>query len=225
MPITPDIKDFRLLHLFRDLERDTLAQIARHAVWRELEAGETLFVQDDKGKHFFLVKSGTIKLFLLSEEGEEHIMEIVNREQIFAEAAMFMGGSYPVSATALEPVQLIAFDAQFFVSLLRNNSGLCLTLLAAMSRQMHALVTEIDRLTLQSSTRRLARYLLAQLAHKTNSTWVVPLPASKQNIASLLDIRPETLSRILARLTDDGLIAVHVDGIAILQPTLLSQVL
>ncbi|MDR3391621.1 MAG: Crp/Fnr family transcriptional regulator [Sulfuriferula sp.] len=225
MPINPDIKDFRLAHLFRDLDRDVLTHIARHATWREFNAGETLFAKGDTGKYFFLVKSGAVKLFLLSEDGEEHIMELIGREQLFAEAVMFMGGSYPVSAAALEQTRLIAFDARFFASLLRDNSGLCLTLLAAMSRQMHTLVAEIDRLTLQSSTRRLAQYLLAQLARKENSTWVVPLPASKQNIASLLDIRPETLSRILARLADDGLIAVHADSIAILQPALLDQVL
>lgn len=225
MPINPDIKDFRLAHLFRDLERDVLAQIARQAVWRELAASEPLFARGDTGKYFFLVKTGAVKLFLLSEDGEEHIMEIIGRERLFAEAVMFMGGSYPVYATALEPTRLIAFDARFFVSLLRNNPSLCLTLLATMSRQMHALVAEIDRLTLQSSARRLAQYLLAQPARKSGGSRQVALPASKQTIASLLDIRPETLSRLLARLTDDGLIAVHADSITILQPTLLDQVL
>ncbi|WP_124948547.1 Crp/Fnr family transcriptional regulator [Sulfuriferula thiophila] len=225
MPATPDIKDFRLAHLFRDLQRDVLAQIARHAAWRELAAGEALFAKGDTGKQFFLVKTGAIKLFLVSEEGEEHIMEIIGRERLFAEAVMFMGGSYPVYATALEPSRLIAFDAYYFTSLLQNNPSLCLTLLATMSRQMHALVAEIDRLTLQSSTRRLAQYLLAQPAYKSGNSRQMALPASKQTIASLLDIRPETLSRILARLADDGLIAINAEHITILQPALLDQVL
>ena len=225
MPTTPDIKDFRLTPLFRDLERSVLAQIVPHTVWQECATGEHLFTKGDPSKHFFLVKTGAIKLFLLSEEGEEHIMKIVSREQLFAESAMFMGGSYPVSAMALEPTRLIAFDAQFFISLLHNNPSLCLSLLATMSRNTHALVAEIDRLTLQSSTRRVAQYLLAQLAHKSAGTRIVPLPVSKQTIASLLDIRPETLSRILARLTAEGLITVHTDSITILQPGLLDQVL
>lgn len=224
MPLHPDIKDFRLAHLFRDQARSVLAQIAEHAVWRELAAGDPLFAKGDPGKHFFLLKTGALKLFLLSEDGEEHIMEIVGREQLFAEAVMFMGGSYPVYGTALEHTRLIAFDAQFFTGLLRSHPNLSLTLLASMSRQMHALVAEIDRLTLQSSTRRLAQYLLAQLAHKAAATRVVLLPVSKQTIASLLDIRPETLSRILARLTDDGLITVNADSITILQPVLLDQI-
>ena len=222
---TPAISDFRLAHLFRDLDRDLLVQIARHASWRELSAGEPLFAKGDPGKHFFLVKTGVIKLFLLSADGQEHIIEIIGREQLFAEAVMFMGGSYPIYASALENSRVIAFEAHFFATLLRNNASLCLTLLAAMSRQMHTLLAEIDQLTLQTSTRRLAQYLLAQPARKIANARMIQLPTTKQNIASLLDIRPETLSRILARLVDDGLISSNADSITILQPGLLNQVL
>ena len=221
----PAISDFRLAHLFRDLDRGLLAQIAQHATWRELSAGESLFAKGDPGKHFFLVKTGAVKLFLLSADGQEHIIEIIGREQLFAEAVMFMGGSYPIYASALENSRVIAFDAQFFVTLLRDNASLCLTLLAAMSRQMHALVVEIDQLTLQTGTRRLAQYLLAQPARKIANKRTIQLSTTKQSIASLLDIRPETLSRILAKLAADGLISIHAETITILQPGLLNQVL
>ncbi len=224
MKKTPEISSFRLSPLFRELDRDLLAQIAQHATWRELDAGDQLFAKGEVGKHFFLVKTGLIKLFLLSEDGQEHIMEIVGREQLFAEAVMFMGDRYPVYATALESSRLIAFDAPFFVTLLRANPDLCLGLLASLSRQMHALVTEIDGLTMQSGARRLARYLLAQPAHKTATGRVIALPIAKHAIASLLDIRPETLSRIFTRLADDGLIAVDADRITLLQPALLKQI-
>ncbi|MHB8847676.1 MAG: Crp/Fnr family transcriptional regulator [Burkholderiales bacterium] len=224
MNSTPEISSFRLAPLFRELDRELLAQIAQHARWRELQAGEQLFAKGDTGKHFFLVKTGVIKLFLTSEDGEEHITEIVGREQLFAEAVMFMGDTYPVYASALEASRLIAFDARFFATLLRANSDLCLKLLAALSRQLHALVAEIDGLTLHSGTRRLARYLLAQPAKKTASGRVVELPIAKQALASLLDLRPETLSRILNKLTEDGLIAMDADCITLIQSVALSRI-
>jgi CRP-like cAMP-binding protein len=219
-----ETKDFRLAHLFRDLDRDALARIAQHANWRTLAAGENLFTQGAAGQHFYLVKTGVVKLHLTSVDGDEHILEIVGCEHLFAESVLFMGGRYPVSATALKNTRLIAFDAPFFLSLLRNNAQLCLTLMATMGQQMYALMSEIDRLTLQSGARRVAKYILAQPAHKTAQTQFVTFPASKHAIASLLDMRPETLSRILAKLADDGLIEVYADNIQILQPALLSQV-
>ena len=113
MPTTPDIKDFRLAYLFRDLDRALLAQIAERACWRELDAGAPLFAKNDPGNRFYLVKTGTMKLFLLAEDGQEHVMELIGREHLFAEAVMFMGGRYPVYAAALEPTRLIAFYAGF----------------------------------------------------------------------------------------------------------------
>lgn len=168
MPDTPDIKDFRLAYMFRDLDRTLLAKIAERARWSELAAGETLFAKNDPGNRFFLVKTGMIKLFLLAEGGQEHVVELLGREHLFAEAVMFMGGRYPLHATALEPTRLISFDANFFLGLLRGNADLCLTLLAAMSRRMHGLVTEIDRLTLQTGIQRFVQYLLAQPAQKNS---------------------------------------------------------
>ncbi len=221
---TPEISSFRLAPLFRELDRDLLTQIAQHARWRELETGEQLFAKGDTGHHFFLVKSGVIKLFLMSEDGEEHITEIAGREQLFAEAVMFMGDTYPVYASALEPSTLIAFDAHFFVTLLRANSDLCLKLLGTLSRQLHTLVVEIDGLTLHSGSRRLARYLLSQPAKKTANGRMVELPIAKQALASLLDLRPETLSRILNKLAEEGLIAIDTDCITLIQPVSLSRI-
>lgn len=223
MNATPEISSFRLAPLFRELDRELLAQIAQHAHWHELGTGEPLFAKGDTGQHFFLVKTGVIKLFLLSEDGEEHITEIVSREQLFAEAVMFMGDAYPMYATALESSRLIAFDAHFFMTLLRGNADLCLKLLAALSRQLHALVADIDGLTLHSGTKRLARYLLAQPAKKTAGIAVVELPVAKQTLASLLDLRPETLSRILNRLAEEGLIAIDAERITLIEPTALQR--
>ncbi|MHB1331800.1 MAG: Crp/Fnr family transcriptional regulator [Sulfuriferula sp.] len=224
MPTTPDIKDFRLAYLFRDLDRALLAQIAERARWRELEAGEPLFAKNDPGNRFFLVKTGAIKLFLLAEDGQEHVMELIGREHLFAEAVMFMGGRYPVHASALEATRLIAFDADFFLGLLRRDADLCLALLAAMSRRIHGMVTEIDRLTLQTGAQRFAQYLLAQPAQKNAETRTVRLPASKQTIASLLGIQPETLSRILSKLRDEGLIQVDAETVVVLKPDALSRI-
>jgi CRP-like cAMP-binding protein len=221
--IALDTSQFRLVPLFRDIEHTTLADIATHARWRDIDAGETLFSQGDAGKHFFLVKSGAVKLYLLSENGQEHILEIISRERTFAEAVMFMGGNYPVYASALENTRLIAFDSTHFRRLLQDNPRLCLSLLAAMSRQLHALVADIDRISLQSGTQRLTQYLLAQPAHTHDNRRVLQLPASKQAIASLLDIRPETLSRIFSRLTEEGLLRVEGDTVTILAVNRLNQ--
>lgn len=203
------VEQFRHGYLFSQLTPEELRQVAEHGSVRELAAGETLFVQGEACHNFYMVQSGMIKVYRISPEGEERILELIRPPQIFAEAAMFMGGRYPVHAAALEPSRLFAFDSANFIAQMRANVELCFRLMAGMSRRMHSLINEIDQLALHSGTQRLIQYLLEQLPQGTGTSPVIRLMVAKSVLASRLSIQPETFSRILARLRSEGLIEVH----------------
>lgn len=203
------VEQFRHGYLFSQLTPEELRQVAEHGTVRELAAGETLFVQGEACHNFYMVQSGMIKVYRISPEGEERILELIRPPQIFAEAAMFMGGRYPVHAAALEPSRLFVFDSASFIAQMRANVELCFRLMAGMSRRMHSLINEIDQLALHSGTQRLIQYLLEQLPQGTGTSPVIRLMVAKSVLASRLSIQPETFSRILARLRSEGLIEVH----------------
>src|SRR5690606_4988160 len=60
--------------------------------------GETLFQQGEAADAFFVVLGGWIKLYRVTSEGNEAVVGVYRRGETFAEAAMFLGGRYPVSA-------------------------------------------------------------------------------------------------------------------------------
>lgn len=214
MPLTPnDIEQFRRIYLFSGLTDQELARVAAHASFRELAAGDILFRLGDACNHFFLVQTGVMKLYRLSQSGEEKVIELISPDQLFAEAVMFMGARYPVYAQAVEPVRLIVFDSQDFSDLLHSNTELCFRLMAAMSRRMHGLINEIDRLTLHSGTQRLIQYLLDQLPEGVAPSHSIHLRVPKLVIASRLGIQPETLSRILSKLRQEGLLEISEETI------------
>ena len=212
-PHAVSVSDFRLLPLFAGLDRDSLQLLAQKASLIQLPAGDVLFRKGDTGHRFFLLKSGLMRLYLLNEAGQEHTIEMLERERLFAEAVMSMGGAYPVYADALEDSRLIAFDSGSFRQLLLSRPTAAMAMLASMSRQLHTLVNDIDRISLQQGERRLARFLLSLPSRQDYRGRVVVLPTSKQAVASLLDIRPETLSRLLARFSQHCMITV--DGLEI----------
>lgn len=211
------------LHFFEPLNAEQLARVRESTREIRLQAGEFLFSQGDPARHFFMVLEGSLKLFLLSREGEEKVIELVSPDQFFAEAVMFMEhGRYPVNASALTESRLLAFDNHTLLQLLHESRELTLRVLAAMSRRLHALVREIDELTLHNATYRFVTYLLQQ--ERTAGTRV-DLPLPKQIIASRLSIKPETLSRILARLREQGLVEVAGDSITLIDEAALSTLL
>lgn len=223
MSLSPEyVPELQRIYLFEQLNDAELKRVMDHATLLNVPMGKTLFSQGDTCHHFYLVHSGMMKLFRISPDGSEKIMELPSPGQTFAEAVMFVG-RYPVHAVALEDTQLIAFDCKDFRAQLHDNIDLCFRLMAGMSRRMHGLIVEIDQLTLHSGTERLARYLLDQIPADAKTAANVHLAVPKQAIASRLGIKPETFSRVLAKLRQDGLIEVHDDDILLKNPVLLRR--
>lgn len=218
----PHIEEIRHTYLFERLNEAELNRIAAHATLLDLPAGKTLFVQDDPCRHFYFIRSGMVKLFRISPGGSEKVMELTGPGQTFAETAMF-AGKYPTHAVALDETKLIVFDCKDFCAQLHDNIEMCFRLMDNMSLSMYGLINEIDQITQHSGTERLVRYLLDQIPAGTHPSPSIRLSVPKQVIASRLNIKPETFSRVLAKLRQDGLIEVHDDTILLKDAAMLSR--
>ncbi len=209
--------ELRRAHLFAqvdDAQLETLANVMQEV---KLGPGEMLFTHGQAADRFFFVRSGRVKLFRLSPEGQEKIIEVVDPGQTFAEAVMFMGtqGHYPVNAQSMNDAQLYAFDQTQFLKILSESPETCLGMLSAMSRRLHMLINQIDSLALQNATYRLAMYLLEHAPQSLAEATEIELTTPKGMIASQLGIQPETFSRILAKFRRLSLIEVNGNHIAL----------
>lgn len=209
--------ELRRLHLFSALSEEELAQVLASARVIDLGEGEALFALGQPARRFFYVRRGEIKLFRLSAEGAEKVIEVIRAGETFAEAVMFMerADGYPVSAEALCETQVVGLDNQTFMALLRKSPDACFRVMASMSRRLRSHVDEIDRLTLHNATFRLVTYLLQQIPEEVVQSPEIQLTTPKHVIASRLGIQPETFSRILARLSRDNMIEVHGHSIVL----------
>lgn len=201
--------------LFRELSDAQLQCIVAHTDSTTLQAGQVLFEQQSEARDIFMLESGQVKLSRLSPDGQEKVIDLISPGTTFAEAIMFSGQhTYPVTATALVPSQLLCFDTQTYTDILRASTEACFAVMAQMSRRLHWQLAEIDRLTLHNATFRVASYLLEQVPAGDSNNPMVALDTPKHVIASRLSMTPETLSRTLSRLSRDGLI--HIDDSRVL---------
>ncbi|UCH53272.1 MAG: Crp/Fnr family transcriptional regulator [Pseudomonadota bacterium] len=215
-PATPHA-ELRRAYLFADMPDDQLARLAHGMHMSELKQGQVLFRQGELAERFFMVREGLVKLYRLSPEGDEKIIEIIKPGQTFGEAVMFMGnqGRYPVNAEAVSDAHLFGFEQKVFLGVLRESHEACFGLLGSMSRRLHMLVNQIESLTLQNATYRLVAYLLDQIPGGVKHSPDLELTTPKGVIASRLAIQPETLSRILGKLRRANLIEVEGNHIMV----------
>ena len=208
----------RTHHLFAGLAPQQLQRLLASAHVEDVESGQVMFDRGQPAKHFYIVVEGQVNLVLYSRTGEEKIVDILGPGQSFAEAVMFMSGPvYPVSAVAAGPSRVARFSSNDYVAMLRESPETCLRMLGHLSQRLHMRIREIEYLTLESARYRLVRMLESRLPADSDGPAEILLQESRQDIASRLSMKPETLSRILRTLSDSG--AIVVQGRALQVPS------
>ncbi|MDD5250817.1 MAG: Crp/Fnr family transcriptional regulator [Rhodocyclaceae bacterium] len=197
------------LPLFLEVSPAQVQQIAADSRQKRLAKGEMLFQKGDPARGFFVVVWGQIKLAFPSSQGNEKVVQVLGPRQSFGEAVMFMDRPYPVYAEAVTDALVLQIPRKSVIELLERDTTFALAMLAGLSIRLHSLVHDVESYSLRSSAQRVIGYLLQQCPHEGTDSVEIALPTSKQLIASLLNLTPETLSRIFHDLCDTGLIEVH----------------
>ncbi|MCK5895845.1 MAG: Crp/Fnr family transcriptional regulator [Cocleimonas sp.] len=201
--------------LFVDFPEQSFQKIANHLSVSTFKTGERLFEQGQPIADFFFLVQGQVKLTRLSSNGNEKVIEIINKGESFAEAAVFgQFSGYPVNCFALQNSVVFKISAIHYRQELRASIDSCFAVMTRLSQRTHHLLNEIDRLTLHNAMHRLAVYLLTGVEAESGLV-NVSLVAPKHVIASRLSIKPETLSRTFKRLVEQNYIVMREKYIVI----------
>jgi CRP/FNR family transcriptional regulator len=191
---------------------EDLAMILTDQVFRK---GETIFSEGQDGNGFYVVITGRVKIFKLSFEGKEQTLHFFGPGEPFGEVPVFAGQHFPANAEAMEESRVFFFPRKAFVDLIKRNPSLALNMMAVLSRRLRRFAALIDDLSLKEVPGRLAAYLL-YLSDQNKGSKDLELTITKAQLASLLGTIPETLSRILGKLSSQGLIETDGRRITIL---------
>jgi CRP/FNR family transcriptional regulator, dissimilatory nitrate respiration regulator len=201
------IRNLPLLHELSPAQNQTIAAGSK---LRQVAKGQILFRKGEECRGFFIVVQGQIKLGIATPQGQEKVLELVTAGQSFGEAVMFMNRPYPVFAEALTNSSLLEVAKQTVSRMLEEDSSFGRAMLAGLARRLHMLVNDVESYSVRSATQRVIGYLLQHVDQDAPGGQVlITLPVSKHVLASRLNLTPETLSRVLRELIDDGLIDVQ----------------
>jgi len=217
-----DLDQLKQIPLLNQLPEEDLKSLARIVVSREYLAGEDIFYENDSAKGFFALVKGRIKIYKLSFMGKEQILHIFGPGEIFAEVAVFSDQKYPANAQALQKSTILFFPRQRFRELLTQTPDLGLHLLGLFALRLRELVAKIEELSLKEVPARLAAHLLLLLETEGKSTF--SLNINKNQLAGLLGTIPETLSRVIKKFKDKGLIEMNGNVITLKDQETLKEI-
>ena len=148
------------LPLFSGIASDHITKIKDLFLYQECKKSEIIFKEGQESKKMFLVLHGQFKIFKTSAKGKEQILHIMKSGEILAEAAMFESKAYRATFAAIQDGALLSIERNDLVKLIKAEPQIALNLLALQARRLKALTKQIENLSLNETSQKLANYLL-----------------------------------------------------------------
>jgi CRP/FNR family transcriptional regulator len=205
--------------LFAELSEADLRNVAGCSEIRSAARRSYLFHEGDSPAGFYLIGKGVVNVHRLDEAGRETVIRIFRDGESFGEVFLADDAPSPVSARAESAATLLLVRRADFARMISGQPGIAMRLLVSMSRHLRSLVDKLGSLQHRNVAERLREWLLLRCPDTVENQPVnVKLPSKKYLLAAEIGTAPETLSRNLARLRDDGWILASGDAITVFDP-------
>jgi len=204
--------------LFCDLSKPALAGLDSISSSATYPKGAMLFVEGQDPRGIFVICNGRVKLSASSADGKSVILRIAESGEVVGLPGSISGKPYEVTAEALEPIQANFIPRGPFLNFLKEHGEAAVRVAEILSDIYHATYQEVRYLGLSgSATEKLARFLLDLTAVEGSEkgTLRATLTLTHEEIAEMIGLSRETVSRLFANFKRKKLIEVHGSALVI----------
>jgi CRP/FNR family cyclic AMP-dependent transcriptional regulator len=195
--------------IFRSLQDSDLDAILSRAVVRRVARGTVILHRGDPNSGMCIVMTGRVRISVVSEDGKEVTLTVLGQGEVLGEMSLLDGDAYSADVTAHEDCTLMVLERGMFLNLLRQNSDLCLQLMALLTRRLRRANAALEDMVLLDLPTRLGR-LLARLASdygvpvRTGTRIEVKL--SQKDLGTLVGASREKVNKQIRQWEEDGIL-------------------
>ncbi|UTW52456.1 Crp/Fnr family transcriptional regulator [bacterium SCSIO 12827] len=195
------------------LEGANVAQMDDARRSRSFLAGEAIYHEGDEATGVYCVSSGLVGIRKVDADGESVLLRLVRPGETFGYRSLLTGTPHGVSAEVLKEGRICHVPAATVHRMAADSPALVMAFFRHLARDMAEAENKVMETVTASCRVRFLRLLVAfgGEADSDEGTRVrLELPVSRQDIASLIGVRSETMSRVIRAIENEGL--AHFKG-------------
>ena len=204
--------------LFSCLDGLQVKALECHRSERRFFPGQVLFHQDDEPFGIYCLGAGLVKLEAYSPEGDAQLLRLARPGEPLGYRAYLSGGPQKYRATALTTVTVCVIPTSYLQELTVQAPEFSQSLIRKLTTDLEHAESRWLGLMQKNSEQRVAEVLLE--FHHAGEGW-----PPRKDMAHLVDIAPETFTRILARFEKRGWVFRTRKKLELLQPVQLEKLL
>lgn len=197
----------RLVPIFNHLEDDQMDMIAASAKTLHLQKGEILFRAGESDDTLYIINSGKVRIYHLSDSGKDQLVRILNPGDFTGEVAIFQPGSvHENHAESLQDTSVCLIKQTDLQQYLIQYPQISLKILSEVTMRLKDSERQTTQVAIENVESRLISFLVECVEKRNDNSPTITLPMSKKDLASYLGTTPETISRRFTSLEQLGLI-------------------
>jgi len=197
---------FRRHMLLAALEEGESRELLVHARVQRVRAGQVIFNRGDPGDGLYGVMAGRVIVTIESAAGKQLILNSFGPGALFGEIALLDGGGRTATAVAREPSTLVFLARTAFLRFLERRPDTALRVIAFLCERLRRTTELVEDATFLSVPRRLAKQIMALIPDAPRGGRTPVVQISQAELAQMLGVSREIVSRQLASWRDAGLI-------------------
>jgi len=186
--------------LFQNIDEETIKKIELFTTEYRIPKDNIVFYEGDEPKFLYLLVKGVIKLYKTSSSHKEVVLKYFHGNELIGEVANFEGIPYPATAKAYSDVEILKIDFEKLKEIIFSNPNMAFNIQTSLIKKIKNLENIISTNLVLDSKERVAKYIYD---HSDDF-----FETKNIEIAEILGVSPETLSRILKFFKDNDIINV-----------------
>ncbi|MBB6633897.1 Crp/Fnr family transcriptional regulator [Cohnella thailandensis] len=205
------IQWLRKVSLFDGLTDEQLEHVLRIATKRSIPVGTVLFHEKEYGDKFYVILSGSIKIYSRSANGEEKVLTVMADGESFGELALLDGRPRSASAQTLETTLVLEISSDNFLELLRNHFDITQSILKELSKRLRVTNEHVNDLTFLDERTRIVKNLIL-LANKhgrrEGSSISIRVALNRDELSQMAGVTKSVLNEVLLELEYKGVLRI-----------------
>lgn len=217
--VMDNIELLRGVTIFARLAPDHLRLLGASLGARSFARGETIFHQGSDGDVLYLIVRGQVRIYTISQLGQELSVKVFRDGDFFGELALLDGQPRSASAEAMRATAALTLHRDAFRRAISTYPEIAVSVLEELSARLRRTNIYAEHLASHSAPQRVVRTLLDladQHGVAEHGATRIDLHLTQDDLASLAGTTRETVNRVLSGLREQGLIQIERARVSVL---------
>lgn len=208
----------KTVSFFNKLNDEQLSKIYSLCNKKSYPVGTMLFREGDQGNVFYIMLSGSVKIFTSNHSSEEKILSVFKAGDSFGELSLIDGKPRSASAATLEDSTMYALSSYDFLDLMRDHFDIALGIMQELGQRLRDTNQHVHDLTFLDARTRVVKNLILMAnksGKRTGNVIAIKMALNYNELARMAGVSHKVLTEVIHDLQDKKLLALADHGFVI----------